>query len=405
MSYSNYELDKALLVPSLLTPNKKPIQGVEQFEVKDNVDLFHLGRLYPARGSKYSFLSTGGTLVHLNDLREGPYIDYGSGTSSVRYVTPTKVMTHDFTFGIRFWADATADMVAVEQDSSLYGWNLYINTSPSGKLRLEVHTGPASSVQINSTSSVTGKWVTAIVSNGPDGTTIDIDGAEEATGARVSTIYKSSSDIELWLGRRRSTLPFDGKISWAFRLPYQHQDRESLARDPFQLLRPSSNILQFPVAAAGGLTISPSLIASDEAFFTHALTTGGVNITPNLIASDEAFFTHALTAVVTITPDAIASDEAFFQPNLITGVVTITPNVIASDETFFEPIVSIGTLYITDPNFITSGETFYTHTLNLGTVTIIPDVLPSGEVFYTLVVDDGSSTVVLGTLSLLGVGK
>jgi hypothetical protein len=77
---------------------------------------------------------------------------------------------------------------------------------------------------------------------------------------------------------------------------------------------------------AGAQTISPSAIASAEAFGTAVLSTGAVTVAPSSIASAEAFGTATVSngaATQTISPSAIASAEAFPDPVLYRRARTV----------------------------------------------------------------------------------
>jgi len=165
-------------------------------------------------------------------------------------------------------------------------------------------------------------------------------------------------------------------------------------------------------------TVSPSAIASAEAFGSPTLTPGGVTVAPTGIASAEAFGTLNLLFDQTVAPSAITSAEAFgtAQLNLtllltaiasaeafgtltiIPGSVNIAPGGIASAEAFGTPRVArVG--YI-EPTGIASLEAFGTPQLNLklepsgiasaealGTAKLIlylnPSAIASAEAFGT----------------------
>jgi hypothetical protein len=99
-----------------------------------------------------------------------------------------------------------------------------------------------------------------------------------------------------------------------------------------------------PSTGAAAQDITPSSIASAEAFGTAVITTGAVDIAPSGIASGEAFGTAIITVgAVDIAPSGIASAEAFGTATITTGVVDISPTGIASTEAFGTPTVTNGT--------------------------------------------------------------
>jgi len=108
--------------------------------------------------------------------------------------------------------------------------------------------------------------------------------------------------------------------------------------------------------AASGDDISPTGIASEEAFGTAVLTTGAVTLSPTGIASAEAFGSHTVANVQVLSPSGIASEEAFGTAVLTTGAVTVSPSGIASEESFGAHNVSQATFL--RPTGIASAEAF-----------------------------------------------
>jgi len=149
--------------------------------------------------------------------------------------------------------------------------------------------------------------------------------------------------------------------------------------DPYQILKPVVPQVYFPVTADAGLNISPTGIASTEAFGTAVITTGAVDLTPTGIASAEAFGSHVVKDVQALTPSGIASEEAFGTAVLTTGAVDITPSGIASAEAFGTHDVSQAT-FLT-PTGIASAEAFGTAAITTGAVTLTPTGIVSEEAF------------------------
>lgn len=88
-------------------------------------------------------------------------------------------------------------------------------------------------------------------------------------------------------------------------------------------------------------TVSPTAIASAEAFGSPTVTPGPVTVSPTGIASAEAFGTPTVSQdAQTIEPSGIASAEAFGSPTVTPGPVTVSPAGIASGEAFGTPTVS-----------------------------------------------------------------
>jgi len=156
----------------------------------------------------------------------------------------------------------------------------------------------------------------------------------------------------------------------------------------------SGEALGTPTITPGAVTISPTGIASGEAFGTPTITPGAVTIAPTGIASGEAFGTPTITpGPVTVAPTGIASGEAFGTPTITPGAVTISPTGIASAEAFGTPVVADESAQVVGPTGIASGEAFGTPTLTPGPVTISPAGIASAEAFGTPVVAAGPVTV------------
>jgi hypothetical protein len=151
----------------------------------------------------------------------------------------------------------------------------------------------------------------------------------------------------------------------------------------FGLWRPRRRI--FIPAASGAQTLSPSGVATAEAFGTATIAKGGVSITPSGIASAEAFGTTVLTSVRILSPSGIASAESFGAHTLSVGGVTIVPNAIVTGEAFGSHVVATNATIIA-PNGIASLEAHGTATLVRGGVVITPSGIVSLEQFGSVVI-------------------
>lgn len=150
-------------------------------------------------------------------------------------------------------------------------------------------------------------------------------------------------------------------------------------------------------AESSGLTITPSGIASAEAFGSASLALGGVNIVPSAIASAEAFGSHVILSGVTLTPTGISSAEAFGDATINVGGVAILPNGIVSGEAFGSHVVATGIVLI--PGGIASAEAFGTATVIVGGVTLLPPGIVSGELISgDLIVLGGDSQIAADTI-------
>lgn len=163
-------------------------------------------------------------------------------------------------------------------------------------------------------------------------------------------------------------------------------------------------IIGLPAVVAGDQNITGAgAITSGEAVGSHILTPGPVTVSPSGIASAEAFGTARLD--LNIGPaGAIASAEAFGTDVITPGAVTISPTGIVSAEALGTPVVGGD---IAGAGGIGSAEAFGAPTISVGPVTISPSGIPSAEAFGSDTITGG---VVLGSSSttrliMTGVGN
>lgn len=127
--------------------------------------------------------------------------------------------------------------------------------------------------------------------------------------------------------------------------------------------------------------ISPSGIASAEAFGTATILIGAVTIQVTGIASAEVFGTPTITVGgVTIQVSGIASAEAFGTATIVAGAVIISVTGIPSDEAFGTPDITqtAPIVVIISPLGIPSEEAFGTPRIGVGprpamVTVIVPD--------------------------------
>lgn len=154
-------------------------------------------------------------------------------------------------------------------------------------------------------------------------------------------------------------------------------------------------------ATGGDQTVSPSGIASGEAFGTATVTPGEVTVSPSGIASGEAFGTATVTpGEVTVSPSGIASAEAFGTATVTPGEVTLTPTGIASAEAFGTAVVTVGDITLS-PTGISSAEAFGTAVITPGEVTVSPTGIASLEAFGTPTVFDSA----VQTITVVGIAS
>jgi hypothetical protein len=142
----------------------------------------------------------------------------------------------------------------------------------------------------------------------------------------------------------------------------------------------------------GAVTVSPTGIASAEAFGTATVAPGAVSVAPTGIATAEAFGTPTVASTVTLQPSGIPSAEALGDPTVTTGTVSVTPAGIASGEAFGTAVVAAGGVTVA-PTGIPSGEALGTTTVTPGSVTITPTGIASAEAFGTAVVTTAGVTI------------
>jgi hypothetical protein len=142
----------------------------------------------------------------------------------------------------------------------------------------------------------------------------------------------------------------------------------------------------------GDQTVTPSAVATGEAFGTATVTPGPVTVTPGGVASAETFGAATVQpGPVTVSPSGVSTGEAFGSPTLSVGTVTITPSAVGSAEAFGDPTLTVGPVTVT-PGGVASGESFGSPTVSSGGL-ITPSGIPSSESFGSPVIAAGPVTV------------
>ena len=171
--------------------------------------------------------------------------------------------------------------------------------------------------------------------------------------------------------------------------------------------------------ARGAVSVAPSAIASAEAFGSHSIQVGAVTVTVTGIASAEAVGSHTVQrGAVTVAVTGIASGEAFgvAQLNLVLlpsgitsaevvgshtiqkGAVTVSPSGVASAEAFGSHSIQVGAVTVTVTG-IASAEAVGSHTVQRGAVTVSPSAIASGEAFGSAVVQVGGVTLLVTAIA------
>lgn len=137
------------------------------------------------------------------------------------------------------------------------------------------------------------------------------------------------------------------------------------------------HILGIEILANTGLTVSPTGIASAEAFGTTTVATT-LTASPTGISSAEALGSPAISFQTTATPTGIGSAEAFGTATASLGVLTTAPTGIGSEEAFGSPTASTGG---TTPTI--RASTTYASTASEASSTVpLPTGWQVGDVVY-----------------------
>lgn len=252
---------------------------------------------------------------------------------------------------------------------------------------------PVATVNVQNTGQTSPNTVTATGVTAVEGDDLlwvsapDVTGSGDGTGHTAPTDFTEREDAEnLWSNLSGATRDdvaagATGNISGTF----THNNTAGWA----------AFLVRIPEGGAAAQNISPSGIATAEAFGTATITTGAVTVSPTAIASAEAFGTASIN--LTVAPSGIASAEAFGSPTLTTSY-TITGTGIASAEAFGTATITPGAVTVS-PTGIVSAEAFGTATVSIGASTISPTGIESAEAFGAPTVTPGAVTVSPGAIA------
>ena len=144
----------------------------------------------------------------------------------------------------------------------------------------------------------------------------------------------------------------------------------------------------------GGLTISPTGIASGESVGSPSVAVGTITLGVSAIPSEESFGTPTLTSGASLVqPSSIGTEETFGTPSIDVGSVLIEPISIVSEESFGIPEVVSGLTAIT-PVGIISAEAFGTCLVENLLAVIEPSGIPTDELFGNPVILGGDRIVI-----------
>jgi hypothetical protein len=119
----------------------------------------------------------------------------------------------------------------------------------------------------------------------------------------------------------------------------------------------------FAIAPPGSSpqTMSPSAIASAEAFGTSAISTT-ISLSPGGVSSAESFGTTSLSSSISLLPSGVGSAESVSSP-AVDIPITASPSGVTTAESVSSPSVDIP--ITASPSAVDSAETFGTASENL----------------------------------------
>ena len=199
----------------------------------------------------------------------------------------------------------------------------------------------------------------AHVSFGAAGGELHVNGSLDASDATAAGTFSDTRSFVVGSYYSNGKFSFDGKIG-EVRVRKSQISADFIASEYNNQSDPSTfwtSGTPFVPSGGGTQTLSPTGIATAEAFGTAIVSTGSVTLSPTGIATAEAFGTAIVSlGGIILSPTGIPSDETFGTPNLSTSIV-ITPDGIASEEAFGTPLVELLVQYIT-PTGIASATVF-----------------------------------------------
>jgi len=162
-------------------------------------------------------------------------------------------------------------------------------------------------------------------------------------------------------------------------------------------------------SAAPTCTYTNASNSSGTTMWLRLRETGGVTATPSAIASAEAFGTSVVTVHIPVAPTGLASDETFGAPTISMGggATNVAPVAITSAETFGTPALALP--LTASPGGIGSAETFGASVLSgtlavsaTGVATAVAFGSPATTTPITLAPAGLDTGAVMGTLTVSG---
>lgn len=383
---SVYQLPKHLH-PDFSAPGKKPV-GPTKTEAGWKSWLFQKGSLHPSLGDAAEKISTPTLVV---DTKHGHGYDLdGSFDALDLGFQGSAFETTGFTvIAIAEGGDAGTNeaLISNGSDQTNKGWSLkWEQGNNTGKIGVTKH----GVVDLTSSfdTPTSGVHVVGLTFDGSNNPIVALDGQTD-TISNTSSLSVSGS-FKIYLGAYRKSSSevvnnFNGSVYGAFITSGRISESElgEITRSVYANLLKPAIPMPYLVPGAGGGNITPSGIASLEAFGSATITTGAVSITPNGIGSLEAFGSTTLATSYDISVTGIASEEAFGSMTVAPGAVTINCTGIASAEAF--GAASLLEALILQATGIASAEAFGSTTISVGETVITITGIPSAEAFGTVV--------------------
>lgn len=173
-------------------------------------------------------------------------------------------------------------------------------------------------------------------------------------------------------------------------------------------------------AAAGGLTLNPTLFSNTNTFFAPTVTPGTTSLTPGLFTNTNQFYAAVVSlggsqtlvpgllsnandffaptvtpGAVTLTPSLFSNSNSFYAPTITPGEVTLLPDRLDNTNVFFSPTVTLDTDQVLHVGFLADTNTFFAPVVSLasGPQTLAPELFSNTSSFFSPTVAPGTVTL------------
>jgi hypothetical protein len=210
----------------------------------------------------------------------------------------------------------------------------------------------------------------------------------------VTPSYAANPTLKIGMGISSNYYLSLLNLVYVFNRRLTTSEFQALHNNPGQIFtRP--RLFKILATATGGVTLSPSLFANSNTFYTHVIEQGGgaVELTPSLFTNTNTFYAPTVAAgAVELTPSLFANTNTFYAPVVGAGAVALTPSLFANTNTFYAPTVAAGAVALT-PSLFTNTNTFYAPTVAAGAVALTPSLFANTNTFYAPVVGAGAGAL------------